>query len=96
MSQEFKDKGMGVDKAEIKVVSMPSMSLKYSNKIEKLQRCKTFQPYLPNCLLNSCRAIDILENNSITDIERGGQYLFTDSKGSLTSDEFCKLSISGD
>lgn len=60
--QKFKNKGMGVDKAEIKVASMPSMSLQYSNKIEKLQRCKTFQPILPNCLLNSCKAMEILKN----------------------------------
>lgn len=59
--QKFKNKGMGVDKAEIKVVSMPSMSLQYSNKIEQLQRYKTFQSILPTCLLNSCRAMDILK-----------------------------------
>ena len=45
--QELTNKGMAVDKAEIKVVNMPSMSLKHSNKIEKLQRCKTFPSQLP-------------------------------------------------
>lgn len=49
------------------------LGLPSSDKIVKAQGCKTVQFLLTSYLLNSCRVMDILKNNSVKDEKHGEQ-----------------------